>query len=265
MAFCTTCGASVQGAFCPQCGTPLSAATGQGAPAPAPTSGPVASPAMAAPGAIAPVRRKHGPLFWILMIILGMFVLLIVALVGIGWYVARNPGMALAKIVTAGNPNVEVLSTDNGARTITFRDRRTGKETTISFDDIKNGRLRLTAEDENGKTATVELGAAGKLPSWIPTYPGAGSQGTFSVKGDTGDDTEEGGTMTFVTSDAASKVLSFYQDKAPGMGMKITMNTATPDGGMVVIADEDERRTLSVIVGSQGGKTSISLTYAVKK
>ncbi len=263
MAFCTTCGASVQGAFCPQCGTPVSAGTPQAAAPPPP--GPAAAPMMAQPGAPVPVRSGHGPLFWVLMVILGLFVFGMVTVGGFVWYVARDPGRAMARLITAGNPNVEFVRSDRGARTITFRDRHTGKETTISFDDARNGRIRFTAEDENGKTATVELGETGKLPSWIPIYPGASQQGGITAKGDSGDETGEGGMVAFTTSDSASKVLSFYQDKAKEMGSNVAMNTTTPEGGMLVIGGEGAPRSLTVTVGTDGGKTSISLIYGGKR
>ena len=71
MAFCTNCGAEVTGAFCKQCGTPVSAASA--APAPVFTAQPAA---VAAPVAgAAPVQRKTSPLVWVLVIILGLFVL----------------------------------------------------------------------------------------------------------------------------------------------------------------------------------------------
>ncbi|MBZ5583298.1 MAG: hypothetical protein LAQ30_14040 [Acidobacteriia bacterium] len=220
---------------------------------------------MAQPGAPAPVRRGHGPLFWILMVVLGLFVLGMVTIGGFVWYVARDPGRALARIITAGNPNIEVVGTDKGARTITFRDRHTGKESTISFDDVRNGRIRFTAEDENGKTASVEIGETGKLPSWIPVYPGASQQGGITAKGDNGNEAGEGGMVAFTTSDSASKVLSFYQDKGKEMGQNVAINTTTPDGGMLVIGGEGESRSLTVIVGTESGKTSISLTYGAKR
>ena len=92
MAFCTTCGATVQGAFCQQCGAQVSAAGTPGAAASAPT---------AAPLAVAPAKRGISPLVWILIGVAGIFVLCIVGLIGAFLYVAKNPGLAIAKLVTA--------------------------------------------------------------------------------------------------------------------------------------------------------------------
>src|ERR1022692_4226159 len=132
MAFCTSCGATVQGAFCQQCGTPLSATAAQPA-------APQAAPQAAYAGA-APVKGKISPIVWILLAVVGIIVLGIVGLVGAGLYVAKsvvsNPGLMMVKIITAANPDAEVLSTDPRSQTMRIRDRKTGEEFTLSFDDV---------------------------------------------------------------------------------------------------------------------------------
>jgi hypothetical protein len=292
MAFCTTCGATVTGAFCNQCGTrsgsQASAASGQ----PAPAGGPVApsmmptptpvSPQVSQPGpvAMAPVTRKTSPIVWVLVAVVGIFVLGAIAVLGAGYFVVskarqagldpelmrRNPGMAVGKLMAAVNPDVEVVNTDEGAGTITVRDKKTGKVVTMSFDQARSGKFKFSATGDDGKTATMEFGAAaGKLPSWVPDYPGAKVEGTFAAKGSDGTDKGEGGIFAFTTQDSPSKVMSFYQDKCKEAGMKINMTTTTTEGGMIVAADEAEKHSLSIIVGGgSGGGTSVSVTYGVK-
>jgi hypothetical protein len=273
MAFCTNCGASVSGAFCNQCGAPARAA-GQGMTPPPPM------PSTAAP-APAPTARRMSPLVIILIVIGGLFALGLVAVIGTGMFfvhkareaglspelMSRNPGYAAAKMVLALNKDLTEVSHDDNTGTITVRDNKTGQESTLSFDDIKHGKFRITARDEQGKTATMEFGAGAnlsKLPSWVPEYPGSTSQGTFSIRGDSGD-LSEGGTFAFNTKDSPSKVMDFYQSKAKDLGMKISMNTTTPQGGMVVAADENENRSLSIIVGEGSGDTTVSVTYGRKR
>jgi hypothetical protein len=282
MAFCTTCGGSVNGAFCPQCGTPVSASAGSAPPPPQPAyqppPAPVAQPPYQAGPPLPPpamATRRTNPLVWILVIILGLFLLGGLAVVGTGLFVVHkarqagldtdllqhNPGLAVAKMVTAFNPDVEVLHTDDGAGTITVRDRRTGKVTTLSFDDVKNGRFHFTAQDENGKSASMEFGgSASKLPSWIPAYPGSTPQVAFTASGDQG----EGGTFSFTTSDAPPKVMQFYQDKFKEMGMKATTVMSSDTGGMVNGADEANNRSLNAVISSEPGKTTVAVTYGKK-
>lgn len=287
MAFCTTCGGTVNGAFCTQCGTPVSAAAGSAAPPPQPgfqaaaappppPQAPQAQSYQAAPP-MPPVMqtRRTSPIIWILVIVLGLFVLGGVAIVGTGLFVVhkarqagldtdlmqRNPGLAVAKMVAAVNPDVEVLHTDDGSGTITVRDRKSGKVTTLSFDDAKNGRFHFTAQDENGKSATMEFGgSSSKLPSWIPAYPGSNPQVAFTASGSDG----EGGTFSYTTTDAPAKVMQFYQDRFKEMGMKATTVMSTDTGGMVNGTDESNNRSLNAVISSESGKTNVAVTYGKK-
>ena len=286
MAFCTSCGAEVTGAFCKQCGTPASAASAAPAPVftaqPAAAAAPVftAQPAAAAApvaGAV-PVKRKTSPLVWVLVIILGLFVLGAISVVGTGLFIVhkvrqagfdpelmrQNPGLAITKMIAKANPDVDVLNTDESAGKITVRDKKTGKVVTMTFDDAKNGKFSFSAQGDDGKTASMEFGAgADKLPSWIPAYPGAKVEGTFAINGDSGQGT--GGSFGFSTSDAPARVMSFYQDKCKELGINIKMTTTTDKGGMIVAADEGDSRTLQVIVGSESGATKVQVIYGLKK
>jgi hypothetical protein len=283
MAFCTTCGSNVNGAFCPQCGTPVSVAQAPPPPpppayappqqqgfAPPPQQGfappPMGQVPMPPPGA----PRKMSPVLLAVLIVFGLIFLCVVGMIGFGIYaaraIARNPGMAVAKLITMGNPNLEVLNTDNGAGTITVRDRQTGKESTITFDQARNGHFTITADDDRGGKASVQFGggAANDLPSWVPKYPGATNTGLFSAKGTDSNGKGEGGSFTFSTSDQPRKVLDFYRDKAGELGLKVNMNTDTGSGGMIMAADEGEKRSLMVVANASGNSTSASITYGSK-
>jgi hypothetical protein len=265
MAFCTTCGANVSGAFCPRCGTPVSVAGSQPTPPPA---------AMAGVAPAAPPKRKTSPLVWILVIVLGLFLLGGMMIVGTGIFLVhkahqagidpelwhRNPGLAAAKMITAVNPNLEIMRVNDGAGTITLRDKRTGKESTLTFDDARNGRFQIKTEDENGKQATVDFGgSASRLPSWVPVYPGSKPQVTI-----TGSDTSgEGGNFTFTTPDSPSTVMDYFKDKFKLLNMQegITQTT-TNEGG--VLTGSGDGKTLVIAVGSSGGQTTVNVTYGQK-
>jgi hypothetical protein len=236
---------------------------------------------MSAPvGVAAAAPSKTSPIVWVLVILLGLFVLGGLAVAGFTFFVVhkvrqagldpdlirRNPGLAVGKMIAAANPDAEVIHTDDSAGTITIRDRKTGKVVTMTFDQAKNGQFKMTTQDEDGKNASVEFGGGtGKLPSWVPNYPGSTAQGTFSVKGDSSDGSGEGGNFTFTTKDSASKAMSFYQDKAKEMGMKVNLTSTTEQGGMIIAADEDSKRSLTVVVGGGSGDTTVNVTYTQKK
>jgi hypothetical protein len=212
-----------------------------------------------------PTKGKISPLVWILVGIFGLFLLGCIALVGTGLFIARNPGLVIGKLITAGNPDAEVVSTDNGNQTIRVRNRKTGEEVTLSFDDVKNGKFKMSAIGKNGEVANVEIGGgAGKMPSWVPTYPGAKAEGNLSARGDDGSGRGAGGVVSFSSFDAPSKVMEFYTDKINSMGMKVLTSTNTEDGGTIMAQTEDENRTLQVMVGKSGSNTHIALTFGEK-
>jgi hypothetical protein len=223
MAFCTTCGANVTGAFCSQCGTPVAAAA-QGQTGPPAT--PYAQPAV--PGG-PPVAQKTSPIVWVLIIVLGFLVLGGLGVVGVAGYIAH-------------------------------RARQAG----VFFDRGRDGGFAFQARGADGKNARVEIGgSAGKLPSWVPAYPG--SEAVLAIRG-TGDGGSEGGNFTFTTPDSASRVKAFYEDKCKELGLQTQVETSAGEGGTIVATDEGaDRRSLTVVVGgSLSGRTTVNVTYGRK-
>src|SRR5215469_2067322 len=159
MAFCTNCGANADGAFCSQCGRPL-----------AQTNGPAASAINAQPDA-PPPRRKTSPNVWILVAVMGLACVAGAITLAGGMFLVHkareagvdadlfrdNPGLAIGKLIAAAHPDTEVVSTDTGSGTVTLRDRRTGKEVALTFDEVRKG-FRFEAEEDNGRKAVVQLG-----------------------------------------------------------------------------------------------------------
>jgi len=226
MPFCTICGANVTGAFCSQCGTP---APGAAAPTPQPAAAypPAEAAPYAQPGApgVPPAARKTSPIVWVLVIVLGLFLL---------------GGMAVAGFVAF----------------VAHRVHQAG----VSFDSSRDGGFTMQTRDKNGKRASVQFGGKGKAPSWVPVYPGSEGKTQFAISG-TGTD-GEGGVFSFTTSDDPERVKSFYSDKARGIGLMVNLDTTTAGGGMIV-AEEDggDRRTLHVTIAGHSGGTAVSVAY----
>jgi hypothetical protein len=262
MPYCTNCGASTEGAYCPQCGKPTTAA------APDASTAHIDKP-----------RRKTGALVWILAALLGIAVVAGLAVFAGGLWVAHkvkeagvdpdlfrdNPGLAISKLVTAADPDAEVVSMDSGAGMVTLRDRRSGKEVTLSFDQVKKGNFRLEADDDQGHRALVQAGGdIDRVPAEVPVYPGAKVQGSFQVDGD-GEKAQGAYEYEFTTPDAPAKILDYYHRTLEGVGMKLALQTHTADGGMLVAEDDANRRTLRVIVNRDAHGATINLTARVKR
>lgn len=230
MPFCTTCGANVTGTFCSQCGTPAAGAAAPAPPPPQPMAPPYAQPyGQPGPPVAQPVVvvRKTSPVVWVLVVILGLFLLGGLAFAGFVAFVAHRVHQAVSV-------------------------------------DGRTGGVTLHARGDDGKDAVIQFGGSGKLPSWVPVYPGSEGKATFAVRG-TGDGGAEGGSFTFTTSDDPGRVKSYYADKTKDMGMKLNLDTTTPEGGMIVATDEGgDRRSLTVIIGGRPGETTVNVTYGRK-
>jgi hypothetical protein len=231
------------------------------------------------PGAGAPMgvppAKKSNALVWILGGLGGCLTLVIICVLGAYFFIAhkakqagidgdllkRNPGLAAAKIMVAANPNVEMVSADEGRQEITVRDKQNGKTYSVSFEDAKNGKLTFK---EDGKT-TMTVGGKAKVPSWVPDYPGSDPQGAFTATGADGDS----GTFTFKTKDPSDKVVQYYQDQFKSSGMKVTTNLTTQDGkssaGMLTAQDDSSKHTVNVVLGFESGETTVGVTYATSR
>ncbi len=227
------------------------------------------------PPAPLPPPKKSNVLKWVLIGIGVCFMLFVVAIVGLGLFVAhkakqagldpdlikRSPALAAAKLMVAANPDVEMVSADEGKQVMTIREKKTGKVFTMSFDDAKNGKFTMT---ENGK-ATLTVGGKAKAPAWVPDYPGSDPQGAFSAQGEDG----AGGTFTFKTQDSSDKVVKYYQDQFKASGLTVTNNITSQNGqsmgGMLGAQDETRKHTVTIILGVEGGETNVAVTYATNK
>ena len=208
MAFCSSCGSTVTGAFCAKCGAPSGAAQAQ--------------PPVASTGA--PLARRTSPIVWVLVVVLGLLVLCGLGAAGVAYFVVH-------------------------------RVRQAG----VSFDRTRGGGFAIT-----GRDGRVEFGSEGKLPSWIPSYPGSKPAFAVRAQGSNGSG-GEGGEFTFTTPDAASQVLAFYEEKCKDMGMSnVNISSARDEGGTLIVADEGGQRSLTVIVSGRSSPTTVIVTYGRK-
>lgn len=190
-----------------------------------------------------------------------------------------NPELAAIELMVGANPDLEMVSSDKDARTVTVRDKKSGKEMTFNFDDIKNGNFSMEGSDgskvdigggqvqvtdEKGQTTTLAGGAGtSNLPEWLPAYPGATAISSFSASGATG-----GAVTMFESTDSADEALAFYEEKLKESGFTVEKNAYKVNdstaGGTVTGKDGGDKGEVNVLVGAQGGKTSITVTHTTK-
>jgi hypothetical protein len=288
MAFCTNCGAPVDGQFCTKCGTRVGAADSAGE---KPPSAPINIPATPAPG-IAPAQpvKKRGPLFWVLTGCLGLIVIGVIIVVAGGLFVGqklkqagfdpvlmeKNPALAVAKMIAAVNPDVEVLGIDEDRGVIRVRDKKTGKALTVDlaeakqgkivFQDDRNQKVELQAQGEGDKASleikgaegTIAVGAgAGKLPDWIPSYSNAEGTGTFGVTSKEG----AGGSYSFKTSDSVEAVASFYEEALKGENLEVERTSGQGPVLTLVAKDENSKRSAQIVIAGTAEGTTATITF----
>ncbi|HSW49356.1 MAG TPA: hypothetical protein VLH09_04235 [Bryobacteraceae bacterium] len=287
MAFCTNCGSSMEGPFCPKCGARA------GAPAPQPVQ--PAAPAPVTPTPVAPPPsappKKTSPLIWVLVGCGGLVVIALLVLFALGFFVSRkasefgkNPGFAAARMIASMNPNVDVVKADESTGKITLRDKKTGKTVTLDFQDIQKGRISFEGADGErvdirgggegaagsvtveGRDGTMRFGqgSLSSVPSWVPRYPGAEFAGTFAMQ--SGNDS--GGTFQLKCNDSVSQVAAYYEREMRNAGMKVEKHSMQADNRSVqtvVGSDDGSGRSVTASVGSGEGGTVITTIYQTNR
>jgi len=249
------------------------------------------APAPAQPTAGAPAPKKGiSPLVWILagcgglMVIAGIIFAVLTywgvhKFKGYAESAKKNPAVAAAKLAVAFNPDLEIVSEDDEAGTLTIRNKKTGEEITMNAEDIKQGRLKF--KNEKGEEVTFEgSGEKGKeglrvktdkgtmtfgkaegeaLPSWVPSYPGA------TALGSSREATDEGftGTYTFHTSDSAAAVLSHYESELKKAGFDVERTSTGQVSGLGTINARGSggKHTVNVVVTSLADMTQVVVQY----
>ncbi len=245
-------------------------------------------------------KKGLGALAWVAIGCGVVVVIVVVVLVAGGLFVAhkvkqagidpelwqKNPAVAASKMITTFNPDFEVVAVDEDKGTITVRNKKTREEITLNFEDVKNGRFSVQekgkqavtvetskGEDEGTVTITSDEGTVvvgpgagtGKLPDWVPVYPGAQVQSTYSATSGN----EVSGAVSESTPDGIDVVVERLTTQLKQQGYSVSTtsyqeNGATA-GGMISAEDAEHGRSLQIILGAEDGSTTLAITYSGKK
>jgi uncharacterized protein YbaP (TraB family) len=215
----------------------------------------------------APQKKKRGPLFWILTGCLGLIVIGVIVFAAAGLFIRskmkdagidlalmqKNPALAAAKMMTAMNPDLEVLGVDEARGIISVRNKKTGESLTVNLEDAKKGKITFM----NEKNEKLELNAGeAKLPPWLPSYANAENAGNFSLTGDKG----QAGTYSFKTSDSVEDVASFYEEVLKKENLQVT-KTPQPKGAVVIAKDEGEKRYVQITISEGESGTEVFFSF----
>lgn len=191
-----------------------------------------------------------------------------------------NPGLALAKMAAALHPDLQTVSTDERAGTITMKEKSTGKVMTFRFDPAQK---TLVMVGDDGREVTISAGGGGQSgaievqsadgavhvgssagnmgPAWMPVYPGSTPENTSSVQ--TPDGSES--IFTFTTADSAPRVISYFQNQLRSSGFNVGLASSGEQGGMVQAEDGSKKHSIILNVDSSGDATKVREVVVEKK
>ena len=139
---------------------------------------------------------------------------------------AANPQKVVAEQVVKMNPDLEMLSEDDETGEMTIRNTATGEETTISYQDLAEGKLTVTGSDGS----VTQLGSAevSSVPGWVPAYS-AMENPMMPYHQDKGGEIH--GLLSFTTKEVPADVIAFYEGE---------MSSASQSSSSVNIGDIDQ-------------------------
>ncbi len=248
------------------------------------------------PGAIPP-KKGLGLFAWLGIGCGGIILLGIVAIIASTLFLGpklkkmaaeaeKNPAKFAAEMAVKLNPEIELIKSDDETGRITFREKSSGKEITLSYDDIAQGKLTMAADgreisvnaapgpDGAGSVVirsgeektTIQTGEAAKsgLPVWVSEmlYPNSSStKNDFS----TSQGGKRMGSISGTTTDSLATVSAHYKAKLKEAGYEVTDATFENDGKTIANVTGTKvgppESQISANILAENGTTTISLVY----
>ncbi len=160
----------------------------------------------------------------------------------------------------------QILSTDKKKKTITFRDKKTGKTETLSTEafykrlaEREKARAKELGDSPPKFQPGVKEATPEDLPDWVTLY--AGAQVTMNIKVER--DGKTAGRIAMTTSDAPDAVAQFYEKQLEEKGFTVARLNSGEGRALSAQRPSGELVTLSVNPNNdKAPKTGIMLTYA---
>jgi hypothetical protein len=197
----------------------------------------------------------------------------------------ENPVRTAAELFIKANPDLELVSADDQAGTMTIRVKETGQTTIVSYADIAQGKFSLTSEDGEFRVETDRTGggsakvtvtasdgsvsylsgpeAAAKVPDWViaAAYPGAPQpEATFAVEAPG----KRSGSLGTTAKDGLPQVTQYYREFLKREGYEVNETSTTADAGMMTFLSarkQAEGKKLVVVCTESPEGTQIFLSF----
>ncbi|MDP4846198.1 MAG: hypothetical protein NWR51_02960 [Akkermansiaceae bacterium] len=172
-----------------------------------------------------------------------------------------NPEKTAAEMVVKMNPELETVSNndDKGEMTIRTKD---GKEMTLSYKDISEGRLEIT--DSEGNTTRIGNTDLSQVPAWVPRASDL-TNGFSTYHSDSG--RQISGQFSGKSSMSPEDLRSFFEAEASSLGMTSNYKSSSANGVSVLsLTFSGGGKSLTVVItGKPGEATLVNTAYSQSK
>lgn len=170
----------------------------------------------------------------------------------------KNPEKAAAEMVVRLSPDLDMVSQDEAAGEMTVR-TKDGREMTLSYRDIAEGKFRVTGADGS----TMEIGSAdlSKLPAWVPRVAHLESV-TSSFHTET--DGKAGGSYSATTPLGADAAEEAFKEAVSSLGFTTSNRSAHNVNGSETraLAYEGKGRRVQILITSSSAEpTLVNVAY----
>ena len=171
----------------------------------------------------------------------------------------ENPERKVAEFIINASSEHEVVSHDDDAKTMTIKDKKTGKETTMSYKDIADGKFAMT--DSDGKTLEIGTVKVEDLPAWLPVPTGATIDSGFQSK----EDGKAAGMVVFGTTQTPQQVSDFFKSSTESWTSSTSSSSNMTIGEIQQYTFERSNDTQEIVVMSQKTATGTQTTVTFKE
>jgi len=220
----------------------------------------------------------------------GLLVLVLVVVFALGFFAVRkvkevagdiensSPEMVAARLMIKAQPDIEEVSEDADAGTITIREKKSGKEITVNLKELSEGHfvfdtdeghVEISAGEGDGGGVTISSekgkmvlgkGVEGSCPDWLPIPEGLKARGQYMMD-------DEGGRKGALTLEGeldASKIEAFYEKKLKDDGFEVQKNSFSHEKqSMTVLQAENKEKghTLTVTIVEDENGPAATVAY----
>ena len=169
---------------------------------------------------------------------------------GVGWGVGKvggvisqvkaNPEKFTAEMRVKADPMLELMTSNEAAGEITFRNTKSGEIVTLSYTEAAQGPGLLSGVglrgDATGPTAAASTAAAA-LPAWFPLMDGL-TLSPAVIRSSTA--AHDSIRLTGTTTATTEEVVTFFNDELDARGFTVSRQSQRADGSTMELVEASE-------------------------